>query len=52
MNFCENKADGQEAIKTPLICTLSEKSSNHRSNVFSQKGTGKRRAGEAIEKFK
>ena len=28
INFCENKTDGQEAVKAPLICTLSEKSSN------------------------
>ena len=49
IKFCENKTDGQEAVKTPLICTLSEKKSNHRSNVFSHKGTGKRRAGETID---
>ena len=48
-NFCENKTDGQEAVKAPLICTLSEKSSNQRSNVSSHKGTGKRRAGETID---
>ena len=34
VNFCKNKIDGQEAVKVPLICTLSEKSSNQRSNVF------------------
>ena len=49
IKFCENKTDGQEAVKTPLICTLSEKSSNHRSNVFSHKGTGKWQAGETID---
>ena len=46
-NFCENKTDGQEAVKAPLICTLSEKSSNQRSNVSSHKGTG--RAGETTD---
>ena len=49
INFCENKIDGQEAVKAPQICTLSEKSSNQRSNVFSHKGTWKRRAGETID---
>ena len=49
IKFCENKTDGQEAVKAPVICTLSEKSSNERSNVFSHKGTGKRRAREAID---
>ena len=43
------KQNGQEAVKTTLICTLSEKSSNQRSNVSSHKGTGKRRAGETID---
>ena len=28
INFCENKTDDQEVVKAPLICTLSEKSSN------------------------
>ena len=49
INFCENKTDGQEAVKTPLICTLSEKSSNQRSNVSSHKSTVKRRARETID---
>ena len=49
INFCENKTDGQEAVKAPPICNLSEKSSNQRSNVSSRKGTGKRRAGETID---
>ena len=48
-NFCESKTDGQEAVKAPQICTLSEKSSNQRSNVSSYKGRGKRRAGETID---
>ena len=39
----------KEAVKAPLICTLSEKSSNQRSNASSHKGTGKRWAGEAID---
>ena len=43
------KQNGQEVVKTTLICTLSEKSSNQRSNVSSHKGTGKRRAGETID---
>ena len=49
INFCENKTDGQEAVKAPLICTPSEKISNQRSNVSSHKGTGKGRAGETID---
>ena len=49
INFCEKKTDDQEAVKAPQICTLSEKSSNQRSNVSSHKGTGKRRAGETID---
>ena len=28
INFCENKTDGQEAVKAPQICTSSEKNSN------------------------
>ena len=43
------QTDSQEAVKAPQICTLSEKSSNQRSNVSSYKGTGKRRAGETID---
>ena len=39
IKFYENKTGCQEAVKTPLICTLSEKSSNRRSNAFSHKGT-------------
>ena len=39
IKFFENKTAGQEAVKTPLICTLSEKSSNQRSNVFFRKKT-------------
>ena len=42
IKFCENKTDGQEAVKAPQICTLSDKSSNQRSNVSSHKGTEKR----------
>ena len=49
IKICENKTDGQEAVKTALICTLSEKSSNQRSNVFSHKGTGKIQARETID---
>ena len=49
IKFCENKTDCPEAVKTPLICTLSEKSSNQRSNAFSHKGTWKRPAGETID---
>ena len=49
IKICENKTDGQEAVKTTLICTLSEKSSNQRSNVFSHKGTGKIQARETID---
>ena len=49
IKFCENKTDCQEALKRPLICTLSEKSSNQRSNAFSHKGTWKRPAGETID---
>ena len=49
INFCENKTDGQEAVKAPPICNLSEKSSNQRSHVSSHKGTGKRRAGETTD---
>ena len=48
LNICENKTDDQEAVKAPQICTLSEKSSNQRSNVSSDNGTGKRKAGEII----
>ena len=48
INFCENKTDGQEAVKAPQICTLSEKSSNQRLNVSWHKDTGKRRAGWTI----
>ena len=33
INFCENKTDGQEAVKAALIGTLLGKSSNQRSNV-------------------
>ena len=39
IKFFENKTAGQEAVKAPLICTLSEKSSNQRSNVFYRKKT-------------
>ena len=28
INFCENKTNGQEAVKAPQICTSSEKNSN------------------------
>ena len=49
IKICENKTDGQEAVKTALICTLSEKSSNQRSNVFSHKSTGKIQARETID---
>ena len=49
INFCENKIDGQEAVKAPQICNSSEKSLNQRSNVSSHKGLGKRRAGETID---
>ena len=52
LNFCEKKTDDQEAVKAPQICTLSEKSSIKRSNVFSHKGTGKRRAGDTIDHVK
>ena len=48
INFCENKTDGQKAVKAPAICNLSEKSSNQRSNVSSHKGTRKRRAGKLL----
>ena len=46
INFCENKTDGQEAVKAPQICNLSEKSSNQGSKICSYKGTGKRWAEE------
>ena len=49
MNFCENETDGQEGAKASQICTLSEKSSNQRSDVSSYKGKGKRRAGETFD---
>ena len=48
LNICENKTDDQEAVKAPQICTLSGKSSNQRSNVSSDNGAGKRKAGEII----
>ena len=49
MNFCENKTGGAETVKAPQICTLSEKSSNPRSNISSHKGTRKRRTKENID---
>ena len=49
INFWENKTDGQEAVKAPQICTLSEESSNQRSNPSSHKGLGKRSGGESID---
>ena len=49
INFCENKTDGQEVVKAPLICSLSEKSSNQRLNASSRKGMRKRQAGETID---
>ena len=49
INFCEKKTDDQEAVKAPQICTLSEKSSNQRSNISSHKGTRKRRTEENID---
>ena len=49
INFYENKTDSQEAVKALQICSLSEKSSNQKSNVSSHKGTGKKRAEETID---
>ena len=47
--FYENKTDGHEAVKIPSICTLSEKSSNQRSNIFSHKDVPKGKAEETID---
>ena len=49
INFWENKTDGQGAVKAPQICSLSEESSNQRSNPSSHKDLGKRSGGETID---